>query len=300
MNNTVSVDVMSGDKKLTISAGLFAQQANGAATVQQGETILLSAVTATDKPRDGIDYFPLQVEYREKFYAAGRFPGGFFKREGRPSEKEILTARFTDRPIRPLFANGYRNDVQIYNSLLSADGINDCDILSVLAASAALTLSELPFFGPIGAVRVARIDGRFIINPTNAEMEKSNLDLIYAGNREVPVMIEGGATEITEADLLAAMKLAHAEVVKQIDAQLELRRKMGLPDKVVVEKTEDESLLREARGLAEAELAAALEIAGKRQRNEKLAAVSASLKTRLAAIHPEMTAEQFRAMFDEF
>jgi len=300
MSNTpISVEVMVGDKKIIIETGLYAQQAHGAATVRQGDTIILSAVTASSAPREGIDYFPLQVEYREKFYAAGRFPGGFFKREGRPAEKEILTARFTDRPIRPLFATWYRNDVQIYNSLLSADGINDCDVIGVLAASAALTLSELPFFGPIGAVRVARIDGKFVFNPTNAEMLKSDLDLVYAGNREEPVMIEGGATEISEADLIKAMKAAHAEVVKMVDAQLELRRKTGLPKKVVEDKPADHTLVHEARRYAEADMLAAMEITNKQARQSRVGAIADAVKAKLVAAHPSLTKEEFRATFDE-
>ncbi len=176
MNNTTSVSVDVGGKQITIEAGLLAKQAGGAVTVQLGETVLFSAATGADHVREGIDYFPLQVEYREKFYAAGRFPGGFFKREQRPSEKETVTARFTDRPIRPLFPKYYRNEVQIINMLLSADGQNDSDAISILAASASLTISELPFMGPIAAVRVGRLEGQFSVEPTNDERENSHLD----------------------------------------------------------------------------------------------------------------------------
>jgi polyribonucleotide nucleotidyltransferase len=298
MNTTASVEVKVGNKLIVIETGLLAQQARGAVTVRQGDTILLSAVTASEKPREGIDYFPLQVEYREKYYAAGKFPGGFFKREGRPSEKETLTARFTDRPIRPLFADGFRNDVQVNNMLLSSDGENDSDILSVIAASAALTLSDLPFFGPIGGIRVGRISGELVVNPTNAEMAKSDLDLIYAGLRELPIMIEGGGAEIREADLLAAMKFAHKECQKIIDAQLELRRKAGLPDKVVADPVQDATLLNAARAAAGAALTAALQIAAKIERRAQVAAIRVKLQTQLAAEHPDMTAEQFRETFD--
>ena len=299
MNDPVSVQVQVGDKLLTIETGLLARQANGAVTVRQGDTILLSAATASSAPREGIDYFPLQVEYRERFYAAGKFPGGFFKREGRPSEKEILTARFTDRPIRPLFAEGYRNDVQIVNQLLSADGENDCDILSITAASAALTMSELPFLGPVGGVRVARIGGRFVANPTIAEMEQSDLDLIYAGTEEVPIMIEGAGDEVQEADLIAAMRFAQEQCRKLVVAQRELRRKCGLADKVVTEPAPDRTLIEAAKAIAGTELKAAYTIPGKLARREAVARISEALKARLAEQFPAMTAEQYRAMFDE-
>ena len=220
MNNATSVSVEVGNKTITIEAGLLAQQAAGSVTVRQGDTILFSAVTASKQPREGIDYFPLQVEYREKFYAAGRFPGGFFKREARPGEKEILTSRYTDRPIRPLFPKTYHNDVQINNMLISADGNNDSDALSIVAASASLMISEIPFMGPIAGVRVGRTNGEFVINPTHEEMENSDLDLIYAGSRELPVMIEGSCNELSEADLVAAMKLAQEACVKLVDASL--------------------------------------------------------------------------------
>jgi polyribonucleotide nucleotidyltransferase len=299
MNEPVSVQVTVGDKLLTIETGLFALQANGAVTVRQGDTILLSTATASGAPREGIDYFPLQVEYRERFSAAGKFPGGFFKREGRPSEKEILTARFTDRPIRPLFAEGYRNDVQIVNTLLSADGQNDCDILSITAASAALTMSDLPFMGPIAGVRVGRIEGRFVANPTIAEAESSDLDLVYAGTNDMTVMIVGGGDELQEADLIAAMQFAHVECRKLIAAQIELRRKAGLPDKKVSEPIADHTLLDAARAIAGTELRQAYLIAGKLPRREAVGKITASLKTKMLEKFPAMTTEQFRAMSDE-
>lgn len=299
MKDTTSVSVTIDNKEITIETGLLACQAAGAVTVKSGDTVLFSAVTCTDAPREGIDYFPLQVEYREKFYAAGRFPGGFFKRESRPAEKEILTARITDRPIRPLFPKSYRNDVQINNMLLSADGENDSDMLSILASSAALTISEIPFMGPIAGVRVGRVDGKFVINPTNEQREKSDLDLVYAATRELPLMIEGGGKEISEADLVAAMKFGHEACVKLIDMQLELRKKLGLPVKVVEEAEQDTALIEAARGIAGSELSDALLISGKKDREGKIKDVKTTLKEKLLAQNPEMTDEQFRAMFDE-
>jgi len=299
MKDTKFVEVNVGNKILRIETGLLAQQAQGAVTVQAGETILFSAVTAADTLREGIDYFPLQVEYREKYYAAGKFPGGFFKREARPSEKEVLTARLTDRPIRALFQKGFRNEVQINNMLLSADGETDADILSIVASSAALTISDLPFYGPIAGVRVGRVDGAWVLNPTHSERSRSDLDLIYACTRDLPIMIEGDAREISEADLLAAMKAAHAACVAIIDAQLALRRKLGLPDKVIADLVEDQALIAAARGLVGAELAEALCIQSKQERRVRMNAILATLKTKLVAQFPEMTDEQFRAMFDE-
>jgi len=298
MNNTTSVSVTIGGKQVTFEAGLLAQQAAGSVTVQLGDTILFSGITCADEPKEGIDYFPLQVEYREKFYAAGRFPGGFFKRESRPAEKEILTARLTDRPIRPLFPEYYRNEVQINNMLLSADGDNDSDILSINAASCALTISKIPFLGPIAGVRVGRVDGQFVINPTHKQRETSDLDLVYAGTRELPLMIEGGGSEIKEADLVAAMKLAHEECVKLIDAQLELRKKLGLPEKKIEEPAHDDSIFNAARELAGSELVEALLIAGKIQRETKIKEIKTSLKAKLLEKFPEMATEQFRSAFD--
>ncbi len=298
MKNTTAVETQLGSQTIRIETGLLARQARGAATVQLGETVVFSAVTATETPREGIDYFPLQVEYREKFYAAGAFPGGFFKREARPSEKEILTARFTDRPIRPLFQEGYHNDVQINNMLLSADGKNDGDILSILAASAALVISDLPFYGPIGAVRVGRVDGKFILNPTNEERAASDLDLIYVGDRDNPIMIEGDAKEISEADMVAAMRFGHAACRALVDLQLELRRKLGLPDKVVADLPQDEVLLPAAREICGKELEAALLIPGKLERRTRTGEIRAALQTAMQARFPEMTAEQFRETCD--
>lgn len=299
MNDTTTVSVEIGGKQLIIEAGVLAQQADGAVTVQIGDTILFSAVTCADKPKEGIDYFPLQIEYREKFYAAGRFPGGFFKREARPAEKEILTSRLTDRPIRPLFPKQYHNDVQINNMLLSADGENDSDMLSIVASSAALTISEIPFLGPIAGVRVGRLNGEFVVNPTHTQRKSSDLDLVYCGTRDLPIMIEGDAKEISEADLIAAMKLAAGECAKLVDAQIELRRKLGLPDKIIEDTKTDETLINAARDIAAAELHEALAVPRKGEREKRLSEIKDSLKEKLLEKFSEMTEEEFRSMFDD-
>ncbi|MGN6641486.1 MAG: polyribonucleotide nucleotidyltransferase, partial [Verrucomicrobiota bacterium] len=216
-----------GDKQITIETGKLAKQADGSVTVQMGETIILVAAVAATKAKEGQDFFPLTVDYREKAAAAGKFPGGYFKREGRPTEKEILTSRIIDRPIRPLFPKGWYNEVQVQSIPLSADGENDPDMLAILGASAALMISDIPWAGPLGAARVGRVDGKFIANPTHAEMAESDLDLVYVGNENDMVMFEGSAEEISEADFNAALKFAQEAIQPMIQAQKDLAAKVG-------------------------------------------------------------------------
>src|ERR1700678_3679110 len=196
------VTALIGGNEIIIETGKLAKQADGAVTVQLGETIVIVAAVAATKAKSGQDFFPLTVDYREKAAAAGKFPGGYFKREGRPTEKEILTCRLTDRPIRPLFPKGWFNEGQVQSILLSADGENDSDILSIIGASASLAVSDIPWDGPLGALRIGRGDGKFVANPTHAEQAESDLDLIYVGNTADVVMFEGSAEEITEADFM--------------------------------------------------------------------------------------------------
>ncbi len=225
----VSIPIGSG-KEIEISTGKLAKLANGSCLVRQGDTVVLSAA-CSGGAKPGQDFFPLQVDYREKYSAAGRFPGGFIKREGRPSDKEILICRMADRPVRPLFPEGFFDEVQISGLLLSADGENEGDVLSILGASASLCLSDLPFQGPIGALRVGCVDGQFIANPTYAEMKQSTLELIYAGLPDKVIMIEGDCKEISEATLVAAMEFANEIVKKQVEAQIELMKAAGRPKK---------------------------------------------------------------------
>jgi len=298
MKDTVKIEFEVGGKPMCFESGLLAQQAAGAVTCGLGDNIVFSAVT-TKAPREGCDFFPLQVEYREKFYAAGRFPGGFFKREARPSEKEILTARVTDRPIRPLFPNRFYDEVQINNMLLSCDGQIDTDFLSVNASSAALVISELPFRGPIAAVRIARVDGKFVICPTHEQLAKSDLDLTYAGTAALPLMIEGSANEISEADFVAAMKVGHEAIQPIIAAQLELRRQLGKADKVIELPVVDTAMLDKAREIAGDELMKALAISGKIERQDTITAIKGSLKAKLLEVFPEMTDTDYMHAFDE-
>ncbi len=299
MKDTVKIQFEVGGKPMSLESGLLAQQAAGAVTCGLGDNLVFSAVTSTKTPREGVDFFPLQVEYREKFYAAGRFPGGFFKREARPSEKEILTARVTDRPLRPLFPKGYFCDVQVNNMLLSCDGQIDTDFLSVNASSAALVISEVPFMGPIAAIRIGRVNGKFVICPTHAELAQSDLDLTYAGTAALPLMIEGSAQEISEADFVAAMKTAHEAIQPIIKAQLELRKQLGLPEKKIELPVADEAKLAKAREIAGAELLAALATNDKLARQDKVSAIKESLKAKLLEVFPEMAANEYFHLFDE-
>jgi polyribonucleotide nucleotidyltransferase len=222
---TISID-LGNDREITVETGKIALLAGGSVTVTQGETVVLVCACSAD-PRPGLDFFPLQVDYREKFSAAGMMPGGYFKREGRPSEKEILTARMTDRPLRPLFPNGFIDDVQIMALLLSADQENDPDVLSMFGASVALTISDIPFGGPVGALRVGRVNGEFIANPTHAEMEESDLDLVYAGIVDKTIMIEGAADEVSEEVLRDALAFANDIIKLQVAAQQDLQSRVG-------------------------------------------------------------------------
>src|SRR5258706_6383416 len=216
-----------GDKQITIETGKVAKQADGAVTVRLGDTIVMVAAVGAAKAKPGQEFFPLTVDYREKAAAAGKFPGGYFKREGRPTEKEILTSRLTDRPIRPLFPKGWYNEVQVQSIVLSADGENDPDILSIVGASAALMVSDITWDGPLGAVRIGRIGGQFLSNPTHAQMLESDLDLVYVGNANDIVMFEGSAKELSEADFNAALKFGHDCCQPLIIAQKELTARAG-------------------------------------------------------------------------
>ena len=239
-----------GDKQITIETGKLAKQADGAVTVQLGETIVIVAAVAATKAKEGQDFFPLTVDYREKAAAAGKFPGGYFKREGRPTEKEILTCRLTDRPIRPLFPKGWYNEVQVQTVVLSADGENDPDILSIVGASAALMVSDIPWDGPLGAVRVGRVNGKFVANPTHAEMAESDLDLVYVGNASDIVMYEGSAKEITEADFNAALKFGQECCAPLIATQNELAAKAGKKKREISLNIVPDEILEEAKKLA--------------------------------------------------
>src|SRR5436305_7876389 len=226
MKQEISVE-LAGGKRLSFETGNLAKQAHGAAVVRMNDNVVLATGVANAEPREGIDFFPLTVDYREYTYAGGRIPGGFIKREGRPSEREILTSRVIDRPIRPLFPEGFRCETQVIAFVLSADTENDPDVVAINAASCALTISDIPFEGPIGAVRVGLVNGGFVVNPTYSEMRDSLLNIMVVGTGDGIVMIESGAKEVKEETVVDAIEFAHTEIKKIIAAINALREKAG-------------------------------------------------------------------------
>src|SRR5438067_2636989 len=232
MKHEVFVE-LAGGKRLSFETGNLAKQAHGAAVVRMGDNVVLATGVSNADPREAIDFFPLTVDYREYTYAGGRIPGGFIKREGLPSEREILTSRVIDRPIRPLFPEGFRCETQVIAFVLSADTENDPDVAAINAASAALTISDIPFQGPIGAVRVGLIDGQFVVNPTYTEMRDGLLNIMVVGSADAIVMIESGAKEVKEDTVVDAIEFAHTEI-KKICAEISaLRDKVGRPKRKV-------------------------------------------------------------------
>src|ERR671933_220039 len=224
------VTVTVGGRDITFETGKLAKQADGAVIVRSGDTMVLATAMGRTEAREGADFFPLTVDVEERMYAAGKIPGGFFKREGRPTEKAILTARMIDRPIRPLWPKGFTNEVQVICTTISADLVTPYDVLAINAASAALMISPLPFLGPVGAVRIGLVDDELVVNPSLPELETdSQLDLIVVGTREGLTMVEAGASEVPEETLLEAFALAHTEIKKLCDVQEDLRRKVGKP-----------------------------------------------------------------------
>ena len=279
MPDKISVQV--GAKPIQIESGKLAKQADGAVTVQLGESIVIVAAVAATSAKPGQDFFPLTVDYREKAAAAGRFPGGYFKREGRPTEKEILTCRMIDRPIRPLFPKGWYNEVQVQSILLSADGENDPDILSIIGASAALMVSDIPWAGPIGAVRIGRVNGQFVANPTHAQMAESDLDLVYVGTEKELLMFEGSAKEISDSDFTAALQFGHDCCRPVIAAQKELAGRSGKPKRTIVTNVVPEEILNEAKALAGDRMVPALLTPGKLAREAAVKVVTDEVGARL-------------------
>jgi polyribonucleotide nucleotidyltransferase len=282
-----------GTGTISIETGKLAKQADGAVTVQLGETIVLVAAVAAINAKPGQEFFPLTVDYREKAAAAGKFPGGYFKREGRPTEKEILTSRLIDRPIRPLFPRGWYNEVQVQSILLSADGENDPDIISIIGASAALTVSDIPWDGPLGAVRVGRVGGQFIANPTHAQMAESDLDLIYVGNKRDIVMYEGSANEITEADFNAALVFAQEACEPIIAAQEQLASKAGKQKRQITINVVPEDILKEAKALAGQRMVPALLTPGKLAREGAVKAITQEVGKKLVEKFGEEKVTEF-------
>ena len=224
MKQEVSVE-LTGAKRISFETGNLAKQAHGAAVVRIGDNVVLATAVSNADPREGIDFFPLTVDYREYTYAGGRIPGGFIKREGRPSEREILTSRMIDRPIRPLFPEGFKCETQVIAFVLSADTENDPDVAGINGASCALAISDIPFNGPVGAVRVGQIDGQFLVNPTYSEMRDSILNIMVVGTADGIVMIESAAKEVKEETVVDAIEFGHSEIKKIVAGINELRAK---------------------------------------------------------------------------
>lgn len=266
---------------ITFETGTLAKQANGAVTVQLGETTVFVAATAATELREGQDFFPLQVDYREKFHAAGRIPGGFFKREGRPTEKEILTCRLTDRPLRPLFPKGFFNEVQVQSLLLTTDLMNEPDVLLVNGASAALMCSDIPWNGPVGCIRLGLIDDEFVVNPTHEQQYESELDLIYVGNEKEMMMIEGSAEELPEEKFIEALDFAHQAIQPIINAQKELAAKVGVEKKTFDLFVVSDENLAFARGIVGERMAVAVFKESKAERQDAVSTLRKEVEEKM-------------------
>jgi polyribonucleotide nucleotidyltransferase len=276
-----------GGRKLILEVGEVAKQANGAAMIWYGETVVLVTAAVAPEVREGIDFVPLTVDYREKAYAAGKIPGGFFKREGRPSEREVLTSRLIDRPIRPLFPKSFGQETQVIAFVLSADTENDPDILAMIGASTALTISDIPFQRPIGAVRIGRIDGEFIINPTRQQQGVSDLDLIIAGVDEGIVMVEGSGHEIPEDVLIDGLEVGHRVIREIIALQRDLRETVGKAKLPVAAAEIEAALVQRVRELATPRVREAVRVAEKQARERRMSEVLAETLATLADLPPE-------------
>ena len=266
-------------RPLCIDLGKVAQQADGAALVRFGETVVIATAVASKDVREDIDFFPLTVDYQEKTFAAGRIPGGFFKREGRPSEKEILTCRLIDRSIRPLFAGGLKAETQIIVTVLSADGENETDVVAMLGASLALEISDIPFGGPLAGVRVGRIGGEWVMNPLASEMPRSDVNVFLSGTQDGIVMVEGGAAMVPEEEVLEALFQGHQAIQPLIDLQQKLKDQLGKAKRVPPPEVRDESLAARVRELAQEKLKEAVTIADKKQRNARVDEVGGDVMT---------------------
>ncbi len=287
MGNVYEIEV--SGRNLSIESGRWARQAGGAAVVRYGESVVLVTACLSENPRPGIDFLPLVVDYVEKTSAVGKIPGGFFKREGRLSEFEILTSRMIDRPIRPLFPKGFYNEIQIVATVLSADKENDTGILAMIGASAALSISEIPFTGPIAGARVGRIDGKLVVNPVLPDFERSDLNIFVAGSRDAILMVEGEANEVSEEEVLDAILFAHRSLVPILDLQERMAREIGKEKRVFEKKALPEEDLRKIASIAEAPFAEAYAIREKQDRRKRIEAIGESVR---AAFTDEERAEK--------
>ena len=297
--NEKKVQVECSGRMITISTGKMAKQANGSVVVQCGDTMVLVTAVAAKSSKEGQDFFPLTVNYQEKAYAGGKIPGGFFKREGRPSDNETLTCRLIDRPIRPLFPENFLNETQIMATVVSADRDNDPAILSMIGASAALEVSDIPFFGPIAGVKVGRVEGCFIANPTAEELENSDLEIIVAASRDAVIMVEGGAAIVSEEVMLEAVFFGHAAVQPILSAQEELRLAAGVAKREVAPLQVDEELRTRVKELGYAKMKEAVRIKSKVERHDRIDAITEEVLSVLT-VEREERAKEIRGFLDDF
>ncbi len=280
------IETQFAGRTLTLETGRMARQAQGSCVIRFGDTVVLVAATAQSKPTH-LPFFPLTVEYREKSYAAGKIPGGFFKREGRPAEKEVLSARMIDRPLRPLFPDGYMHETQIACFPLSADQENDADVLALLGASISLNMSDIPFNTLVAAVRIGRVRDNWILNPTFQQLEYSDTDIVVAGTESAILMVEGGALEIPEEDLLQGLQVAHDAIKELVELQEEFLKDHNVPDMEWTPVLPDESLREKVEGMAQARVEEALQLDEKQERNQAMAAVKEEILAALIEEDPE-------------
>ncbi len=262
-----------GGRTISIETGRLARQADGAALVRIGDTVVLATAVVSEKAREGIDFLPLVVNYQEKAYAAGKIPGGFFKREGRPGERETLISRLIDRPIRPLFPKGFRNEIQVIITTLSSDQENDSDIIGIIGASTALHLSKIPFAGPIGGVRIGRVDGSYVVNPTTAQIQTGDMNIVVAGTKDSILMVEAGARMVTEETILGALSLAQEEIRKVVAIQETIRERLGIAKLEFTPSVTDQALVDRVWNDYGTRLRETIVIRGKHVRAEALAAI---------------------------
>ncbi|MCA1595402.1 MAG: polyribonucleotide nucleotidyltransferase, partial [Chloroflexi bacterium] len=292
------VDFELGGRSMSMETGKLAKQASGAVELRTEETVLLGTVVSSNSPRPDIDFFPLTCDYEERFYAVGRIPGSFPRREGRPGEKGILTCRLIDRPIRPLFPSGFRNDVQVMVLPLSSDQVLPPDVLAVNAASAALTISDIPFSGPIGAVRIGIVGNEFIINPTYEQIAEGDLDLIVAGTANAVTMVEAGANEVTEEKVLEAIILAHQQIKLICQKQEELREKAGKPKRETQLFKLNPEMLEAMKSLASERVRTAIRSADKAARESGVHDIKSEVVPKIKEQFPEY-ASHANLAFDE-
>lgn len=276
-----------GGRTLTIEYGRVARQADGAALVRYGDTMVIATAVSSREPREKADFFPLTVDYRESAYAAGKIPGGFFKREGRPTEKEILSSRLIDRPIRPLFPEAYFYDTVVTVQVISSDQENNADVLGGIGASAALAFSDIPFHGPIASVRVGRISGDLVVNPTFQQLQNSDLEIVVSGTKDSIAMVEGESKEISEDEMLSAIQFAHIEIKRIVDLQESLRAEIGVSTRTFQSMTVDEVFRKTVVEIAKPRVHAANKIGDKNERNDQLTSLRKELEAKFAESHPD-------------